>query len=162
GALTALLFALWPLTRVRRVRAAALFRDSAAPERSARRAGDIAALLGLLALLVAAALVFSGSSVLAAWFIAAIAAALAALWLLSKRVGRGAAAAARAARGRPALRLALASLGGPGGETTSAALSLGLGLAVLAAIGQVDYNMQTLIAKQLPAESPAYFFIDIQ
>ncbi len=162
GALTAFLFALWPLTQVRRVRAAALFRDSAAPAKSARRAGDIAALLGLLALLIAAALAFSGAPVLAGWFIAGIGAALAALWLVSKLVGRGAAKAARAARGRPALRLALAAVGGPGGETTSAALSLGLGLAVLAAIGQVDHNMQRLIAQQLPAESPAYFFIDIQ
>ena len=65
-------------------------------------------------------------------------------------------------RGRPSLRLALASIGGPGGETTGAALSLGLGLTVLAAIGQIDFNMRSVIQEQLPEDSPAFFFVDIQ
>ncbi|MEM8755611.1 MAG: FtsX-like permease family protein, partial [Pseudomonadota bacterium] len=58
--------------------------------------------------------------------------------------------------------LALAAIGGPGGETTGAALSLGLGLTVLAAIGQIDFNMRSVIDDQLPEDSPAYFFVDIQ
>ncbi len=164
GALTAFLFALWPLARVRAVRAAALFRDMAAPERGLPSAGDLLALGALLLALVAAALTFSGAPLLAAWFMGGVAAALAVLWLVSKLLGRLAASAARGKlpRGRPTLRLALASIGGPGGETTGAALSLGLGLTVLAAIGQIDHNMRSVIGEQLPQDAPAYFFIDIQ
>ncbi|MEM8751393.1 MAG: ABC transporter permease, partial [Pseudomonadota bacterium] len=164
GALTALLFTLWPLARTREVRAAALFRDVAAPSRVWPRPGDMAAFAGVLVLLVAAALVFSGAPKLAAWFLAGVAGALATLWLVAKLVAVAAARAARSpsARGRPSLRLALAAIGGPGGETTGAALSLGLGLTVLAAIGQIDFNMRSVIDDQLPEDSPAYFFVDIQ
>ncbi|MEO0363034.1 MAG: FtsX-like permease family protein, partial [Pseudomonadota bacterium] len=164
GALTALLFTLWPLARTREVRAAALFRDVAAPSRVWPRPGDMAAFAGVLVLLVAAALAFSGAPKLAAWFLAGVAGALATLWLVAKLVAVAAARAARSpsARGRPSLRLALAAIGGPGGETTGAALSLGLGLTVLAAIGQIDFNMRSVIDDQLPEDSPAYFFVDIQ
>lgn len=164
GVLTAFLFALWPLARVREVRAAALFRDAAAPERGRLHAADIIAFVTLLLALIAAALKFSGAPILAAWFLGGVAAALATLWLVSRLLAFAAARAARGRlpRGRPALRLALAAIGGPGGETTGAALSLGLGLTVLAAIGQVDFNMRSVISEQLPKESPAYFFIDIQ
>ncbi|MCB1374741.1 MAG: drug:proton antiporter, partial [Rhodobacteraceae bacterium] len=68
----------------------------------------------------------------------------------------------RLARGRPALRWALAALGGPSGETASVVLSLGLGLSVLAAVGQIDSNLRGLITRDLPARAPAYFFVDIQ
>lgn len=116
GALTAFLFALWPLARVREVRAAALFRDIATPARGRRRIGDLVALGALLLALIAAALVFSGAPMLAGWFIAGVAGALATLWLVAKLVARLAAGAARGRlpRGRPALRLALAAVGGPG------------------------------------------------
>jgi putative ABC transport system permease protein len=93
-----------------------------------------------------------------------VVAALATLWAMSFVIRRVAAWAARsrAMRGRPALRLALASVGGPGGETAGAMLSLGLGLTVLAAIGQVDTNLRALIDDELPQRSPAFFFVDIQ
>ncbi|MEX2519148.1 MAG: FtsX-like permease family protein [Paracoccaceae bacterium] len=166
GVLTALLFALWPLARVREVRAAALFRDAAAPapERGRFHAGDVIAFVALLLGLIAAALTFSGAPMLAAWFLGGVAGALATLWLVSRLLSFVAARAARGRlpRGRPALRLALAAIGGTGGGTTGAALSLGLGLTVLAAIGQVDFNMRSVISEQLPERSPAYFFIDIQ
>lgn len=164
GALVAALFALWPLARVREVRAAALFRDLAAPARALPGAGDLLALGALALALVAAALGFSGAPLLAGWFLGGTAAALLVLWGVSKLLAAGAARAARArvSRGRPSLRLALAAIGGPGGETTGAALSLGLGLTVLAAIGQIDFNMRSVIAEQLPEDAPAYFFIDIQ
>ena len=164
GVLTALLFALWPLVRTRDVRAAALFRDMAAPDRRLPRARDLA-LIGLVAAaLIGAALWFSGAALLAGWFMGGVAAALLTLWVMAQVIRWGAARLARSAlpRGRPALRLALAAIGGPGGETTSAALSLGLGLTVLAAVGQVDVNMRSVITEQLPQDSPAFFFIDIQ
>ncbi|MEL6793206.1 MAG: FtsX-like permease family protein, partial [Pseudomonadota bacterium] len=157
-------FALWPLARVREVRAAALFRDVAAPSRAWPALPYLAAIGAVLAALVAAALWFSGAWLLAAWFMAGVAGALATLWIVAKLASWAAARTARSKlpRGRPSLRLALAAVGGPGGETTGAALSLGLGLTVLAAIGQIDFNMRSVISDQLPQDSPAFFFVDIQ
>ena len=41
-------------------------------------------------------------------------------------------------------------------------LSLGLGLSVLAAIGQIDGNLRSAISRDLPEVAPSYFFVDIQ
>ena len=41
-------------------------------------------------------------------------------------------------------------------------LSLGLGLSVLAAVGQIDANLRTAIDRDLPERAPSYFFVDIQ
>jgi putative ABC transport system permease protein len=41
-------------------------------------------------------------------------------------------------------------------------LSLGLGLSVLAAVGQIDANLRAASQRDLPARAPAYFFVDIQ
>ena len=41
-------------------------------------------------------------------------------------------------------------------------MSLGLGLAVLAAVGQVDANLRAAIARDLPEVAPSYFVVDIQ
>ena len=96
------------------------------------------------------------------WTAGGIAGALA-LLLLSAALARTLARrTARLARGRPALRLALGAIGARGGETTSVVLSLGLGLAVLAAVGQIDGNLRRAIQSDLPEVAPSYFFVDIQ
>ena len=41
-------------------------------------------------------------------------------------------------------------------------LSLGLGLTVLAAVGQIDGNLRNSFSNDLPAVAPSYFFVDIQ
>jgi putative ABC transport system permease protein len=53
-------------------------------------------------------------------------------------------------------------VGGPGSEATSVVLSLGLGLAVLASVGQIDANLRAAIQRDLPEVAPSYFFVDIQ
>jgi putative ABC transport system permease protein len=50
----------------------------------------------------------------------------------------------------------------PGREATSVVLSLGLGLAVLAAVGQIDAEPARAIQRDLPQVAPSYFFVDIQ
>ncbi len=64
--------------------------------------------------------------------------------------------------GRPATRAALAAIGSPRSDATPVILSLGLGLSVLAAVGQIDWNLRQAIATDLPTRAPAFFFIDIQ
>ncbi len=164
GLLVAFLFALWPLARARDIRAAELFRDVATSRRALPRPGYLLAMAGLAAVLVAASALLSGSPRLALATAGGVAGALVTLLLaawalrrLARRLGRG-----PLTRGRPALRWALAALGGPSGETTAVVLALGLGLSVLAATGQIDANLRGLIARDLPARAPAFFFVDIQ
>ncbi|PJE30772.1 drug:proton antiporter, partial [Pseudooceanicola lipolyticus] len=64
--------------------------------------------------------------------------------------------------GRPALRWALAAISGPREGAASVVLSLGLGLSVLAAVGQIDGNLRNAISGELPEIAPSYFFVDIQ
>ncbi|MFO1107504.1 MAG: FtsX-like permease family protein [Amaricoccus sp.] len=163
GGLTALIFTLWPLARTREIRAAALYRD-AAGRRRWPGAGFVAATLLLTLALVGLAARLSGAPELALGTAGGVIGALALLALSALGLTRAARRAARAeaVRGRPALRWALAALGGPADETRAVVLSLGLGLAVLAAIGQIDSNLRALVATELPARAPAYFFVDIQ
>lgn len=164
GALTALIFTLWPLARTEQVRAASLFRDASGPMRGLPRKRYIAALVLSVAALVGVSALLSGIPALALYSAAGIVAALGVLVLaawgvrsLSRRLAR-----TSVVRGRPALRLALGAVGGPGGEATAVVLSLGLGLTVLAAVGQIDANMRAAIDRDLPQVAPSYFFVDIQ
>ena len=162
GLVTALLFTLWPLARTQSVRAAALYRGSGRDGWPGWTA--VLGVAGLLGLLVGGAVVFSGVPKLALGSAGGIAGALVVLagaaWGLRKTAGW--LARSRLARGRVALRLALSAIGGPRGEATSVVLSLGLGLSVLAAVGQIDSNLRAAIAQDLPERAPSYFFIDIQ
>lgn len=164
GVLTALVFTLWPLARTREVRAAVLYRESGGRALRWPRPVYIVVTLLLVALLVGAAAALAAVPWLALATAGAIAAAL--LVLLAAAVAVRAAARllarTRAVRGRPALRLALAAVGGPREEAGSVILSLGLGLTVLAAVGQIEANLRGAIARDLPERAPSYFFVDIQ
>jgi putative ABC transport system permease protein len=162
GVLAAALFTLWPLARTEDIRAAQLFRDAVQRGRQLPRPPFLAVLALLLAALVGSAAWLSGLAWLTLWAAAGIAGAFAALLLAAWLVRRLARRLARLAAGRPALRLALGSIGGPGGQAASVVLSLGLGLSVLAAVGQIDTNLRGAIARELPARAPSYFLVDIQ
>ncbi|MEM6897712.1 MAG: FtsX-like permease family protein, partial [Pseudomonadota bacterium] len=164
GLLAALIFTLWPLARAEEIRPAALFRD-ALSSGALLPAGRYLLMTALLVIaLVGAAAWFSETVFLTLWTAGGILGALIVL-ALSSIVIRFAAkrlATARAARGRTALRLALGAIGGPREEAASVVLSLGLGLSVLAAVGQIDGNLRGAIAGELPDVAPSYFFVDIQ
>ena len=59
------------------------------------------------------------------------------------------------------LRLAIANIHRPGALTPSVVLSLGLGLAVLVTITQIDGNLRRQFLAALPEHAPSFFFIDI-
>jgi len=156
GVMTAALFTLWPLARVSRLRAAALYRGTGGTVPR-----GYAAVIGVLAmLLVGGAVWFSGAPGLALGTAGGIAGALLLLALAAAGVRRFAQYGARRIR-RPSLRLAVAAIGS-GTETRSVILSLGLGLSVLAAVGQIDTNLRGAIDRDLPERAPSYFFVDIQ
>ncbi len=164
GALAAALFTLWPLARAQDIRAAALYRDAATGARNWPRWPYLLLSAALLATLIAAAALFSGSAKLTLWAALGIFGAFVMLvlagWLvrlLARHV-----AGSRLLRGAPNLRLAFAAVGGPGNEAASVVLSLGLGLSVLAAVGQIDNNLRGAIARELPSIAPSLFVLDIQ
>ncbi|MEM6758564.1 MAG: FtsX-like permease family protein [Pseudomonadota bacterium] len=162
GALTAFIFTMWPLARAEDVRAATLFRDALGGARALPRARHLAWIaVGLVALISAAGL-FSGTWWLTLWTAGGIAFALFLLALAALGVRALSRRLAPRAKGRPALRWALGAISGTREGAASVVLSLGLGLSVLAAVGQIDGNLRQAISGNLPDVAPSYFFVDIQ
>ena len=163
GALSALIFTLLPLARTERIRPAALYRGGAGT-RGWPRTPYLVALVVLSATLIGSATWLSGIPELALGAAGGILGSLLILSLAALGLRRAARriARTRATRGRPALRAALAAIGAPRSDATSVILSLGLGLSVLAAVGQIDWNLRAAIATDLPTRAPAFFFVDIQ
>ena len=159
--LTVLIFTLWPLARAREVRAATLFRDGLAPAARLPHPAFLIVTAVLIAVLLAAAIWFSGNARLTLWMLGGIAAALM-LLVLSAGAIRWLARRARPRIRYPIAAWALGAIGGPGATTIPVVLSLGLGLSVLAAIGQIDSNLRGAIARDLPARAPSFFFVDLQ
>ena len=162
GALAAALFTIWPLAATERVRAAALFRDAGLGQSGWPRPIWMALTALLLAALVGFAAMLSGLAMLTLWAAAGLACAFVTLLLAAWIVRRVSGWAARRITRPAGLRRALAAVGGPGTEAGSVILSLGLGLTVLASIGQIDANLRGSIARDLPEVAPSYFVVDIQ
>ncbi|WP_299547671.1 FtsX-like permease family protein [uncultured Tateyamaria sp.] len=162
GLLTAFVFTLWPLARAEDVRAATLFRDALDKTRLLPRLGYLLWMgLGLGALIGLAG-VFSGTWRLTLWTAGGIAFALFLLALAATLIRWLSRKIAPRAKGRPALRWALGAISGTREGAASVVLSLGLGLSVLAAVGQIDGNLRNAITGNLPEVAPSYFFVDIQ
>jgi putative ABC transport system permease protein len=159
GLLTAATFALWPLGRAHEVPASALFRDAVAPEsKRPRRRYVIATALSALAL-AAIAIGASYDRKIAAIFVAA---ALG-VFVLLRVVAVAVMALARAlpCPHSPLLRLALANIHRPAALTPTIVLSLGLGVALLVTVVEIDGNLRRQFTAALPAKAPSFFFLDI-
>jgi putative ABC transport system permease protein len=160
GLLTALAFALWPLGRAHDVPVSALFRDAVAHERRWPRRRYVIATALVVALLATIAVTLSFDRKIAIIFVVAAAAVfvmleLVALWLM--------AAARRLPHARAtALRLAIANMHRPGALTPTIVLSLGLGLALLVTVIEIDGNLRRQFEGALPEKAPSFYFIDIQ
>ena len=163
GTLAALIFTLLPLARSENIRAAALYRGGDGT-RTWPRARWMVLLAGLVALLIGASAWLSGIPELALGTAGGVLAALAVLMLAAFALRLATRRLARSpwVRGRVATRAALSAIGGPRSDAASVILSLGLGLSVLAAVGQIDWNLRRAIATDLPTRAPAFFFVDIQ
>ena len=160
GLLTTLAFSLWPLAGIGRISAAALFRDTVDRARRRIPPGIIGTTAALALALAALAVVTAHDRKVALWFVAGAIAAFAlfraagaAILWVARRLGRPR---------RPVLRLALANLHRPGAPTAQIVLSLGIGLTVLVAVALVEANLSHEVETKVPAEAPAFFFIDIQ
>ena len=160
GLLTALAFAIWPLGRAHDVSVSALFRDEVAPERRWPRTIYVALTVVAVATLAVLAVKLAYDQRVAAIFVVAAAGVFVSLRLVASLVM---AVAKRVPRPRStALRLAIANIHRPGALTVSVVMSLGLGLALLVTVIEVDGNLRRQFLAALPEQAPSFFFLDIQ
>ena len=160
GLLTALAFALWPLGRAHDIPVSALFRDAVSGLRGWPRRSYFIAAAAVTLLLAVLSIALAYDKRIAMIFVGAAAVTFLALYLVSMAIMW---IAARLPHARStALRMAVANIHRPGALTPSVVLSLGLGLAVLVIVVQIDGNLRQQFQNALPERSPAFFFVDIQ
>jgi putative ABC transport system permease protein len=159
GLLTAAAFALWPLGRAHDVPVSALFRDEVAAQSAWPRKRYLAAAVLVTLALATTAIFFAYDRRIAVYFIIAAAA----VFLLLRIVAALLMTAARHLphKGSALLRLAIANIHRPGALTPTVVLSLGLGLALLVTLVQIDGNLRRQFTAALPERAPAFYFIDI-
>jgi putative ABC transport system permease protein len=159
GVLTAVAFALWPLGRAHDVPVSSLFRDEVAGDASWPRRSYIVATVVVVGTLAGLAVALAHDQRTAAIFVAAAGAVLVTLRLIAGLLMR---IARRLPHARSTvLRLAIANVYRPGALTTSVVLSLGLGLALLVTVIEIDGNLRRQFLAALPDRAPAFFFLDI-
>jgi len=159
GLLAALAFALWPLGRAHNISVSMLFRDQIAAERCWPRPRYVVATALVVAAFAALAIVTTYDHRIAAIFIASAAGMFLMLRILALLVMW---IARRLPRWRStALRLAIANIHRPGALTPTVMLSLGLGLALLTTVIEIDGNLHREFTAALPAKAPSFFFLDV-
>jgi putative ABC transport system permease protein len=159
GLLTALAFALWPLGRAHDVPVGALFRDTVAPQPRLPRkiylalTGTAVAALATLAVLLAydqrVAVIYVGTAAVVFLLLRLVAALL---MFLARHAPH-----ARST----SLRMAVANIHRPGALTPTIVLSLGLGIALLVTVIEIDGNLRRQFSAELPAKAPSFYFLDI-
>lgn len=153
------LIALWPLTDVRAVRPALLFRrDVDARARRARRRWLAA--LPLVAAASALVLWQAVSLTVGLVFLGAVAAALLLLAALARTL-------AWLGRRRPrvrwlAWRQGVANLARPGGHGAGVVVALGIGVMLLVAVGLLEASLRQQLDHERRRQAPSFFFVDIQ
>jgi putative ABC transport system permease protein len=159
GLLTALAFALWPLGRAHDISVSMLFRDQVAAERHWPRKRYVLAIAAIGAILAALAVQTTYDHRIAAIFIAAAVSVFVVLRLvailtvwIARRLPR---------QGSTILRLAIANIHRPGSLTPTVILSLGLGLALLVTVIEIDGNLNREFTAALPEKAPSFFFLDV-
>ncbi len=159
GLLTALAFTLWPLGRAHDVPVGALFRDSVAPLPRLPRLPYIAATAFAVTVLAALAVLLAYDRRVAVIYVATAAGVFVLLRLVAAALMW---LAARAPRARStALRMAVANIHRPSALTPTVVLSLGLGIALLVTVIEIDSNLRRQFSAELPAKAPSFYFLDI-
>lgn len=159
GLLTALAFALWPLGRAHDIPVGALFRANVVPQLSRPRLRYVIATVAAVATLVILAVGLAYDRKVALLYVGIAAG----VFLLLRLVATGLMALARRLPRVKSteLRMAIANIHRPGALTPSIVLSLGLGLALLVTVIEIDGNLHRQFTASLPDKAPSFFFLDI-
>jgi len=160
GLLTAIAFALWPVGRTRDISVAALFRDEIVDAASGPRKSTIVMTGLVVAILATIAVALAYDRRIASIFIVAAGAVFLASRLIAFSIM---AVARRLPRARSTvLRLAVSNIYRPGALTATVVLSLGLGLALLVTVVEIDGNLRRQFLAALPEKAPSFYFLDVR
>ena len=160
GVLTLICFSLYPLTRACEVKSADLFRGMVSASHI-KTDSAIIGIIGLLGCILAVLAVYTATDRgLAAGFVIGTAMAVI-IFLVMGAVLRRMLRLLRRTR-QPSIRFAIANLYRPGNITDTLVLSLGLGLTIFIAIGLIEYNFSQKLERSINADTPSFFFLDIQ
>ncbi|MGB8041495.1 MAG: FtsX-like permease family protein, partial [Pseudolabrys sp.] len=157
--LTAIVFTIWPLGRAHDVPVGELFRDMVAAQPRRPRKRYIALTALALILLAAFVVLLAYDRRVAVIYVATAAGIFALLRVVAAMVM---VLARRAPRSRTTeLRMAVANIHRPSALTPTIVLSLGLGIALLVTVIEIDGNLQRQFTNELPAKAPSFYFLDI-
>jgi putative ABC transport system permease protein len=159
GLMTALAFALWPLGRAHDVPVGALFRDAVAPQPRWPRKIYIALTAAAVMALATLAVLLAYDRRVAVVYVGVAAGVFVALRLVASLLMFAARHAPRARS--TVLRMAIANIHRPSALTPTIVLSLGLGIALLVTVIEIDGNLQRQFSNELPAKAPSFYFLDI-
>jgi putative ABC transport system permease protein len=174
GLLSTLLFTLWPLLKIRDIHPGAIFRRDAeqatveqetpssrwwvawglADRWNVGTAGGI--ILGLCALSVWQA----GSWPIGFLFLGALSLAIMVLFVCARVFVRGLAWVPMPRL--LSLRYALGNVVRPGSQATGIMVAIGIGVMVIVTVSLVEQALLSQVQENRPADSPTFFFIDIQ
>ena len=162
GVLATAIFSIWPLARTEDIRPSRLLHG--ANSNTWPSYIYLAVLLILIILALFTAIQFSGSALLTLWLLGGI---LVVLFFLActarifqfflKQVVKSS-----LLNGRIALRAAISAISSRSEPVGPVVMGIGLGLTVLATVGQIDSNLRNSIVNSIPERAPSFFFIDIQ
>lgn len=175
GLLTAILFTIWPLLRVREIRPVVILRRDLAAMKQVQEAGHRGGLVGGWGAydgvsIAAAAVIALGLGLLAVWqagswtvgLLYAMGLLAAVLVLLgSARVLISLVRRMPRPRSLP-LRQALGNLHRPGSQTIGIMVAIGLALMVTATVSILERALVEQVVTNRPDDAPTFFFIDIQ
>ena len=160
GLLVTLAFSLWPLARAKDTPAAQLFRGSIGEKFKLPQVGFLLAIAVAVLLIIALAMFAFPNRFITSAYLIGISISFVVLIALSQLVMW---VARRFARPKKAVsRLAIANLYRPGAPTPSIILALGLGLSLFVTLALVDMNVSKELKSAVPAQSPSFFFLDVQ
>jgi putative ABC transport system permease protein len=174
GLLTTVLFALWPLLRVREIRPAAIFRrevEGGIPDEHnrGRRWWIRWGVNGEAPVAIGAAIV-AGLGLLSIWqagswkvgglFIGGLAVAMLTLFLCARVLIRALSLVPRPTS--LSLRYAVGNLLRPGGHTTGVLVAIGISVMVIMTVSLVEHALLRQVGDNRPVDAPTFFFIDLQ
>jgi len=157
--LTSIVFTIWPLGRAHDIPVGELFRDMVASQPRRPRMRYTALTAGALVMLAAAVVLLAYDRRIAVIYVATAAGIFMLLRIVAALVM---VLARRAPRARTTeLRMAVANIHRPSALTPTIVLSLGLGIALLVTVIEIDGNLQRQFTNELPAKAPSFYFLDI-
>jgi putative ABC transport system permease protein len=174
GLLTTVLFALWPLLRVREIRPAAIFRrevDGGVPDEQNGRSSwlircglndktRVAIVGGISTGLAALSVWQAGSWKVGGLFIAGLAVAMLILFLCARVLIRALRVVPRPVS--LSLRYAVGNVLRPGGHTAGVLVAVGISVMVIMTVSLVERALLQQVRDNRPVDAPTFFFIDLQ